>query len=108
MQDVVFFQRISILTVDSNTSLVVYLTNVSTLENFALILFFCVFVRNLVLTSWCSERFTWLTVVTSTLVFSWSFCCLVNSAGIPSTVFVLLDYSETLVSGEPASASEWP
>ena len=36
----VFFQRISILTVDFNTSLVVYLTNVPTLENFALILFF--------------------------------------------------------------------
>ena len=35
----VFFRRISILTVDFNTSLVVYLTNVPTLENFALILF---------------------------------------------------------------------
>ena len=44
-------QRISILTVDFNTSLVVYLTNVPTLENFVLILLFSVFSRNLVLTS---------------------------------------------------------
>ena len=36
----VFFQRISILTLDFNTSLVVQLTNVPTVENFALILFF--------------------------------------------------------------------
>ena len=35
----VFFQRLSILTVDFNTSLAVYLTNDPTLENSALVLF---------------------------------------------------------------------
>ena len=99
MQDVVFFQRISILTVDSNTSLVVYLTNVSTLENFALILFFCVFVRNFVLTSGLVQRtFHVAHSCDEYTCCSWSFCM----------VFILLDYAETLVSGEPASASEWP
>ena len=47
------------------------LTNDPTLENFALILFFFLFLvgpsfSRLV---WCSERFTWLTVVRCTLVF---------------------------------------
>ena len=63
------FWRISILTVDFNTSLAVYLTNVPTLENFALILLFSVLVgTSFSRLVWCSERFTWLTVVTSTLV----------------------------------------
>ena len=40
----VFFQRISILTGDSNTSIAMCLTNVANLENSALILFFSVLV----------------------------------------------------------------
>ena len=40
-----------LLSVDFNTFRVVYLTNVPTLENFALILFLSFFGRNLVLTS---------------------------------------------------------
>ena len=47
-----------------------YLTNVPTLENFALILFLSVLVgTSFSRMVWCSERFTWLTVVTSALVF---------------------------------------
>ena len=43
---------------------------VPTLENFALILFFSVLVgTSFSRLVWCSERFTWFTVVTSTLVF---------------------------------------
>ena len=57
---------------------------------------------------WCRERFTWLTVVTYIRVFGGISAVLVNSAGIPSTVFILLDFAETLVSGVPAGASEWP
>ena len=41
-----------------------------TLENFALILFFSVlFGTSFSRQVWCSERFTWLTVVTSAIVF---------------------------------------
>ena len=83
----VFFQRISILTVDFNTSLVVYLTNVPTLENFALILFVSVFWSEPRSHVWfgCDERFTWLAVLTSAPVFR-------------VTVSILLDLAETLVS----------
>ena len=99
----VFFQRLSILTVDFKTSHAVSLTEVSTLESFTLILFFPGFGRNLDLTSGLVQRT--LHVAHSCdehTCFPWSFCCLVNSAEIPSTVFILLDSAETLMSGVPA------
>ena len=78
-----------------------YLTNVPTLENFALILFLSVLVgTSFSRMVWSSERFTWLTVVTSTLVFlvvllfgqqRWN-----SKHGM-----TLLDSAELIVSGEP-------
>ena len=86
-------------TVDFNTSLAVYLTNVPTLENFRVDLVFLRFDRNLVLTSGSVQR-----------TFHVAHSCdeypcfrgrSAVSAGIPSTVLTLLDSAETLVSGEP-------
>ena len=59
------------MTVDFNASLAVYLTNVPTLENSALILLFSVFWSNPRSHVWlgCDKLFTWLTVLTRTPVF---------------------------------------
>ena len=94
--------------VDFNTSPVVYLTSISTLQSFTLIMFFPESCSHV----WSAQRtFHVAHSCDECPRFPWSICCLVNSAGIPSTVFILLDPAETLVSlvsGEHARASEWP
>ena len=82
----VSYQRISILTLNFNTSFVGHLANVATLEYFTLTVFFSVFVERCSRV-WigCIERYTWLAVLTRTHVFLVRAC-------------FLLDPAETLVS----------
>ena len=66
----VSYQRISILTLNFNTSFVGHLANVATLEYFTLTVFFSVFVgRCSRVWFGCVERYTWLAVLTRTHVF---------------------------------------
>ena len=63
-------QRISILTLNFNTSFVGHLANVATLEYFTLTVFFSVFVERCSRVWFgCIERYTWLAVLTRTHVF---------------------------------------
>ena len=63
-------QRISILTLNLNTSFVGHLANVATLEYFTLTVFFSVFVERCSRVWFgCIERYTWLAVLTRTHVF---------------------------------------
>ena len=62
-------QRISILTLNFNTSFGGHLTNVATLEFFTLTVFFSVFERCSRVWFGCIERYTWLAVLTRTHVF---------------------------------------
>ena len=65
----VSYQRISILTLNFNTSFVEHLANAATLEYFTLTVFFSVFVERCSRVWFgCIERYTWLAVLTRTHV----------------------------------------
>ena len=66
----VSYQRISILTLNFNTSFVGHLANVATFEYFTLTVLFSVFVERCSRVWFgCIERYTWLAVLTRTHVF---------------------------------------